>query len=52
MAWLVLACGAVLAALALRWAASAMWVRLITDRWSEFDASEPKGDRRGQDDQD
>ena len=39
MAWLVLAAIALVVALAGRWAASALWVRMISDRWNAFDAA-------------
>ena len=51
MEWFVLAVVALFVALAGRWTASALWVRMISDRWNEFDAaqkatgSETQGDR-------
>ena len=40
MEWLLLAAMGLAIVLASRWAASALWVRMISDRWSEFDAAD------------
>ena len=42
MTWVVVSVFALLLALAVRWAASAVWVRFISDRWNEFDARETR----------
>ncbi len=38
MRWLLLTAGAIALTLLVRWLAAAVWVRFISDRWSEFDS--------------
>lgn len=42
MRWLLLAAGAIVLTLLVRWLAAAIWVRLISDRWSEFDSDDAR----------